>query len=125
MAQDAESFEMVDKHGVVRIRLGLYENGAPYLALNDATGRERCIASLDQDGNGSLGFRSDNGQPVVTIGTSSELGSGMIVLDAQNEMCMAVRIGESGGGIELETRNGVFTWPTPDAKEDASTQENG
>jgi hypothetical protein len=105
-----EKYELVDHNKIVRICLGIDNTNNPYLSLFDAEGRERCILSLDGDGNGSLGFRTAKGQPTVN------LGSGIMMLDVQNEISMSIVIVNNSCHIRLDTTNGVYLWPAPDAK---------
>lgn len=111
-----EKIELVDKNKVVRIRLQVDNKGNPSLSLNDSDGRERLILSVDDDGNGSLGFRTAKGQPTVSLGMSSDLGSGMMVLDVQNEICLTLGIVNGNCQIRLDTRDGVYSWPTDSSK---------
>ncbi len=111
-----EKIELVGKDKTVRIRLGLDDNDNPYFSLNDKEGKERLILSVDDEGNGSLGFRTASGQPTVSLGVSSDLGSGMMLIDCQGETYLTFRIIDGRGQIHLDTKEGVHTWPAPSAK---------
>jgi hypothetical protein len=112
MSLPDETIALVDKNGVVRIRLGIDDNGSPYFSLNGADGRERIILSVDDEGNGTLGFRTAKGQPTVSLGMSSDLGPGMTILDVPSETCLTLE----SGRIYLDTKQGAHTWPRPGAK---------
>jgi hypothetical protein len=108
-----ENIEVVDKNKVIRIRLGIDADNKSFFSLNDKEGFERLIFYLDKEGNGSIGFRTASGQPTVSLGTSSELGSGMMILDAENENTLTIRIKNGVGQIHLDTKQGIHSWPTP------------
>jgi hypothetical protein len=111
-----DKIELVDKNKVVRIRFGVDEGNNVYFSLNDKEGRERLIFSVDAEGNGGLGFRTAQGQPTVTLCESTTLGSRMMMLDVPNEICLTLGIANGSGEIRLDTKEGAYSWPTPDAK---------
>ena len=111
MLVHSERIELTDSNNVVRIRLGVDSKNSAYLSLNGVDGRERIVLSVDDEGNGSIGFRAVNGQPTITIGMSSE-SMGITILDITNENHLVIESNKNRGGIRMETREGVKTWPS-------------
>ena len=114
MAATNERFEIYDKAGHVRIRLGLDDKGSPFLSLNDEKGCERIMLAIDDSGNGGISFREASGQPTLDIGVSRDLGLGMTAIDVKNETYLYFRVFNGDGEIRLETRDGTHVWPQED-----------
>lgn len=103
--------ELVDKNGTVRLRAQVNDDNTPWLSLNDSTGLERLVLTVNGEGDGSIGFRDPEGNEQVGIGVSSRLGSGMILQDCGQEVFLSIRIKGNEAKLVLQTHDGMQMWP--------------
>lgn len=111
MSSHDSPIEIRDKNNVIRIRIGIGCDDSPCLSLNDVDGCERILLALDSEGNGSIGFRASNGQPIASFGVSAELGTGMRMLDVEAETWLTLRLANGKGELTLDTPSGIQAWP--------------
>ena len=90
-----ESIEIEDRNRVVRLRIGIDNKlGRPYITLHDAAGLERLVLDIDGNGNGGMSFRTAEGQPILSLGVSSDSGMGMMLLDVLSDTCLTLSIAD-------------------------------
>ena len=107
-----ESLAIADRDGVVRLRIGVDDKpGRPYISFHDTQGLERLMLSIDEDGNGGISFLTADGQPVLSLGVSSETGMGIMALDVPTDTCLTFSITDGRGEIRLESRQNVYLSP--------------
>lgn len=77
MQEDYECIELKDSSGVVRLSMGLFPNGLPYIALNDKNGLPRIQLSLngDEDDGGYFCFMDPSGQSRIAFSVTKMFGA--------------------------------------------------
>jgi len=86
----AQSFELVDARGEVRLQL-----------------------HLGEDGSGNLRIRDGNGKVRVKLGTSAAGSTGLLLMDQSVEPTLSLVAGESGTSITLLGADGKRRVITP------------
>ena len=103
--------ELSDSNRVVRIRIGMYDSDCPFLSLSDKDGHERVILNLAESGHGSLSFYTGVGQPVLSIGMTSDTDAGMAILDPVNDAIVSIDLLAGVGKIRLRSNGSNYSWP--------------